>query len=133
MYKKNKCAIIKINYYLRCNMENEVIDLYKYFNIKRENGAKGYLTTFIHQNSPEFTSTRIRPAMLVIPGGGYAMCSDREAEPIAISFLEKGYNSFVLNYSVAPVSFLCSSHVDFAVAREWFPSPTANRNVLPSA
>ena len=43
--------------------------------------------------------------MLVIPGGGYGMVSAREGEPIALSFLNKGYNSFVLTYSVAPIRF----------------------------
>ena len=41
-----------------------------------------------------------RPTVLVCPGGGYAYCSDREAEPIALSFYEKGYQAFVLYYSV---------------------------------
>ncbi len=41
-------------------------------------------------------------AMLVIPGGGYSsVCSDREGEPIALSYLSKGIKSFVLNYSVS--------------------------------
>lgn len=44
---------------------------------------------------------RKRPAMLVIPGGGYSqVCTDREGEPIAIAFMAKGYNAFVLNYRV---------------------------------
>ena len=42
-----------------------------------------------------------RPAMLVIPGGGYSqVCTDREGEPIALAFVAKGYNAFVLNYRV---------------------------------
>jgi len=43
-----------------------------------------------------------RPAVLICPGGGYAITSPREAEPIAMKFLEAGINAFVLNYSVAP-------------------------------
>ncbi len=40
-------------------------------------------------------------AILVIPGGGYAqVCSDREGEPVALSYLSKGIKPFVLNYSV---------------------------------
>lgn len=40
-------------------------------------------------------------AILVIPGGGYGtVCSDREGEPIALSYLSKGINAFVLDYSV---------------------------------
>ena len=43
-----------------------------------------------------------RGALLVIPGGAYwAVCSDREGEPIAMAFMPHGYNCFVLHYSVA--------------------------------
>ena len=43
----------------------------------------------------------IRPAMLVIPGGGYGgLASDREGEPIALAFIAAGFNAFVLKYSV---------------------------------
>ncbi|MBE6610826.1 MAG: alpha/beta hydrolase [Ruminococcaceae bacterium] len=48
------------------------------------------------------------PAMLVIPGGGYGcVCADREGEPIALAYLSRGFNAFVLHYSVgkdAPVN-----------------------------
>lgn len=38
-------------------------------------------------------------AMLVIPGGGYRnVCTEKEGEPIALSYVAEGYNSFVLNY-----------------------------------
>ncbi len=58
------------------------------------------LTTFIQPVEGEFTYIKKRPAMLVIPGGGYQMCSDREAEVIAIEYLKAGYQAFVLRYSV---------------------------------
>lgn len=41
----------------------------------------------------------LRPAVLIVPGGGYGFCSTREAEPIALQFLPAGYNAFVLTYS----------------------------------
>ena len=44
----------------------------------------------------------VRKAILIIPGGGYGrVCSDREGEPIAHAFLGRGYNAFVLQYTVA--------------------------------
>ena len=43
-----------------------------------------------------------RPCMLVLPGGAYAMCSQREMEPIAVHLLPEGFNVFVLQYAVAP-------------------------------
>lgn len=46
-----------------------------------------------------------RPCLLICPGGAYAYCSRREAEPIALRFLPDGYNVFVLNYSASPSRF----------------------------
>lgn len=46
--------------------------------------------------------THLREAMLVIPGGGYSVvCTDREGEPIALDFLARDMNVFVLNYHVS--------------------------------
>lgn len=54
-----------------------------------------YIDTYVANHKQQ------RPAMLVIPGGGYAqVCTDREGEPIALEFFAKGYNAFVLNYRV---------------------------------
>ena len=39
-----------------------------------------------------------RPTVLVLPGGAYAMCSDREGEPVAEDFLVQGFNTAVLIY-----------------------------------
>ncbi len=75
------------------------VDLYNYFGIERPVGAQGYLDCYVIERSKEFSADRLRPAMLVIGGGGYAMVSDREKEPIALDFLSKGYDAFVLEYS----------------------------------
>lgn len=58
------------------------------------------LTAYLPAASDEIPNYKKRPAMLVIPGGAYKMCSDREAEPVALAFLAKGYAAFVLRYSV---------------------------------
>lgn len=58
------------------------------------------LTAFIQEPSAEMPNMTCRPAVLVIPGGAYRFCSDREAEPIAMLFLQQGYSAFVLRYSV---------------------------------
>ena len=41
-----------------------------------------------------------KPAILVVPGGSYLYCSDREGLPVAYNFLVRGYQTFVLNYHV---------------------------------
>ncbi len=43
-----------------------------------------------------------RPAVIVVPGGGYFTVSKREGEPIAASFFAKGFQVFVLNYLARP-------------------------------
>ena len=42
-----------------------------------------------------------RPAVIVVPGGGYGMVSKREGEPIAHSFFARGFQVFILTYLVA--------------------------------
>ena len=66
--------------------------------IKSNPGAT--LTAYLLDTSKEMPNMTDRPAVLVIPGGGYYMCSDREAEPIAMAFAVHGYNTFVLRYTV---------------------------------
>lgn len=41
-----------------------------------------------------------RRAVIVCPGGGYRMLSDREAEPIALQYLAAGFATFILRYGV---------------------------------
>ncbi len=58
------------------------------------------LTVMIQGTGGEFRSISERPAVLVIPGGGYRFCSDREADPVAAVYLKAGYHVFILRYSV---------------------------------
>ena len=45
------------------------------------------LYTYFLDNSIEMHINRKRPVVVICPGGGYAMTSDREAEPIAMQYL----------------------------------------------
>ena len=45
------------------------------------------LTAFIQDVGKEYRNITKRPGVLVIPGGGYMFCSDREAEPVALAYL----------------------------------------------
>lgn len=58
----------------------------------------GRLTCYICDESPEMPNV-VRDAMLVLPGGAYSMCCDREAEPIVKKYLGAGMNAFCLRYS----------------------------------
>ncbi len=58
------------------------------------------LTAYVAGTSKEIPFNEKRKAILVIPGGGYEFCSDREGEPIALAYVTAGFNAFVLTYSV---------------------------------
>ncbi|MBR4073538.1 MAG: alpha/beta hydrolase [Clostridia bacterium] len=87
-------------------MKIEKIELKNYYSFLGDNNCNPTLTAYLPYNMPEMgRQNDKRPCMLVCPGGGYGMCSEREAEPIALHFLPEGFNAFVLNYSVAPNRF----------------------------
>ena len=81
----------------------EKVDLYNYFGLKRKGGEEGYLNVYIPE-APDYPS-RVRPAMLVIAGGGYGFVSPREKECIALAYVAQGFAAFTLEYSIAPVCF----------------------------
>lgn len=58
------------------------------------------LTAYIQDVGGEFSNIVRRPAILVLPGGGYQNCSDREADPVALAYLKAGFQAFILRYSV---------------------------------
>ena len=76
-------------------------DLYPFL---REKGRDPVLRAYLPDTIPE-TEGRKRPGLLIVPGGGYGVCTPREEEPIALKFLPEGYNVFILIYSVAPHGF----------------------------
>ena len=67
--------------------------------------AVGNLYTYFLDSSIEMRPNEKRPVILMCPGGGYEMTSDREAEPMAMQFLARGYHVAVLRYSVCPVRY----------------------------
>ncbi len=67
-----------------------------------------YLECFIpsHEIYEEMKEThRRRKAMVVLPGGGYAMTSAREHEAIVFQYLAAGFCVFSIRYSVDPAVF----------------------------
>lgn len=73
-------------------MKTEVIQL--------KTDEKVTLSTYLLDPSDEMANAKVRPAVMIFPGGGYRILSDREAEPIAMMFLSQGYHAFVLRYSI---------------------------------
>ena len=57
------------------------------------------LIGYLRDRTVEMPAFNTRPAILILPGGGYAWCSKREADPVAMQFLQAGYNVFTLYYT----------------------------------
>jgi Esterase/lipase len=72
----------------------------------RVEGSQEYarLCTYIIDHSDEIAIDE-RGFILICPGGGYTMTSDREAEMTAFQFLAKGYHVGILRYSTRPSVF----------------------------
>ncbi len=92
-------------------MKYEVISLNQERNVT--------LSALIQDVGGEFRGITARPAVLVIPGGGYQFCSDREAESVAFAYLKAGYQAFILRYSVEPYSKWPQPLEDYDQAMEY--------------
>ena len=86
-------------------MIQTTVNLYEHFGIPKVEGARGILVCQVAGELVALSEKRRRPAVLVIPGGGYTFTSEREAEPIAMHFLTRGYGAFTLYYTCAPQGF----------------------------
>lgn len=84
---------------------NNTVDLYGYFGTDRGDAQGGRLHLLVPQLLCLPQLQRKRPAILILPGGGYSHTSPREAEPVALRFAAAGYAAFVLHYSCAPARF----------------------------
>ena len=56
------------------------------------------VTGYLHGVYEQMYYHRVRPAIVICPGGAYAFLCDREADPPALHFFAKGYNVFILHY-----------------------------------
>ncbi len=79
-------------------MINQTIDIWGEipYNDSGRDGFRPVMDTYVLAGNKE------RGAVLICPGGGYCMTSEREAEPIAMQFNAAGFHAFVIYYSVAP-------------------------------
>lgn len=56
------------------------------------------ITNYLVEN----TTSKLRPAILVLPGGSYLYTSPREAKPVATAYNAAGLHAFVLDYTTFP-------------------------------
>lgn len=73
---------------------------------------------------------RLRPAVIICPGGGYGFVSQREDQPIAMAYSAAGFQSFVLHYHVEPEVFPLSL-MELARSIAWVREHAAELSVDP--
>lgn len=66
-------------------MIEKQIDLYDYFKSERNGASGGYLNVYARTPSKEI-KPKLRPAILIFPGGEYEFLSDREGSPLRLPF-----------------------------------------------
>lgn len=86
-------------------MDVRRVELYEHFGVERQAGQRGRLTCWAARTPETVSLRRRRPAVLILPGGGYEHTSLREGEPVALRFVARGWAAFVLEYSCAPSRF----------------------------
>lgn len=86
-------------------MDIRHVNLYERFGIEQPEGACAKLRCYITHTYEKISTFRKKPAVLILPGGGYGYVSPREGEPVALRFAARGYAVFELEYSCAPCRF----------------------------
>lgn len=87
-------------------MRCETIHLRDYYGFLGKDGCNPTVEMFFPYDSNKlFGKQKKRPCLIVCPGGAYSFLAERESEPIALNFVQNGYNVFIIKYSVAPHTF----------------------------
>jgi len=97
--------------------------------IKLMDNSDAILTVYLHEVSAEIDQKE-RPMILVIPGGGYEMVSDREGEPIAMAYYERGYHAAVLSYSVGNKARHMQAQIEGVEAMKWIRENSKNYHIM---
>ena len=72
----------------------------KRVSLQEEYGFGGYLDCMLLDYPFDVDMQWSRPAVIIVPGGGYGMTSKREGEIVAAEFFARGFQAFVLWYEV---------------------------------
>lgn len=99
----------------------------KHFELQCPGHPEAVLEAFLLSDAVSYGQSDKRPAVVVLPGGGYVYCCPREAEPVAMAYLHAGFHAFVLRYSTGwdAAGFSPLAEVSWAIgllrenAEEW--------------
>ena len=89
------------------------------------------LTACLQAVGGSFSNIPRRPAIVILPGGGYQYCSDREADPVAFAYLKAGFQTFILRYSVGKDAVWPNPLEDYEQAMELIRANADRWNVWP--
>ena len=73
-------------------LNQKVVDLGKEYGL--QGGSLECICIDVYNNGK-------RPAVVIAPGGGYGHCSEREATNVAMAFVARGFQAFVLRYKTS--------------------------------
>lgn len=81
--------------------------------------GKYYVDVYVQNETPEIGLSHKRPMVVVLPGGGYMATCDREAEPIALSYIAAGFNAAVVRYRIREDAVWPNPQVDVSEALKY--------------
>ena len=87
------------------------------------------LSGYIPDNFEEIDIDRKRPAVLILPGGGYQFVSEREKEPVALKFVAEGICAFTLKYNVGPTHVFPQALCEVALAIDYIKKHAKEYNI----
>lgn len=93
-----------------------------------ENNQDVCLKTYVTE---EYGNPAPRDCMLILPGGGYNFCALHEDEPVAKSFMYRGFNCFTLYYTVGEGASLSVSLKDVSRAITYIKRNAKKYNIDP--
>lgn len=67
---------------------------------KYEMSHGGILETYLQDSQITYKKYKKKPAMIICPGGAYLIHATKEGEPVAVEFMQAGFQCFVLCYSI---------------------------------
>lgn len=111
-------------------MNIRTIDLREAFSSLPETVSEVSFTGYLRNSRAIFGESSRLPAIIICPGGGYAQCSLREGEPVALRFVSEGFQAFVLHYPVAPDRYP-KSLLYLSAAVAWVRRNAEDLGVLP--
>lgn len=89
------------------------------------------LTAYLQDVGGGFEHVTRRPGIIVMPGGGYQFHAETEAEPVALAYLEAGYQAFILHYSLKEDSVWPNPLDDYEQAMEYIRSHSEEWHLYP--